>query len=64
MRRKFCVLNLRGPTPTVKLSENKTRAKLPGSMVCYLEDACLSTGCVRQRGTCVPTVHVHTHVEV
>ena len=31
--RKFHMLNLRGPTPTTKLSENKTRAKISGSTV-------------------------------
>ena len=31
--RKFRVLNLRGSTPTAKLSENKTRAKISGSTV-------------------------------
>ena len=31
--RKFRVLNLRGPTPTSKLSENKTHAKISGSTV-------------------------------
>ena len=31
--RKFRALNLRGPTPTAKLSENKTREKIKGSTV-------------------------------
>ena len=30
---KFCVLNLRGPTPTAKLSKNIPRAKISGSTV-------------------------------
>ena len=29
----FCALNFRGPTPTGKLSKNKTRAKISGSTV-------------------------------
>ena len=33
VRKKFCALNLRGPTPTAKLGENKTRVKISGSTV-------------------------------
>ena len=35
VRRKLRALNLCGPTLTVKLSENKTRAKVSGSTVCH-----------------------------
>ena len=33
VRTNFRVLNLRGPTPTTELSENKTLAKISGSTV-------------------------------
>ena len=34
--RKFRAINLQGPTPTAKLSKNKTHVKISGSTVCNL----------------------------
>ena len=58
MCRKFRTLNLRGPTPTAKLSENKTPAKISGSRVCifvfnvsYTGISCYSsTNCEEENG--------------
>lgn len=43
MSRKFRALSLHGPTPTVKLSESKTCAKISGTMVVLYDhkDSCV-----------------------